>query len=469
MGQPSILAEGKTVANIANRSAFLITCPGKNDTKIKLKSKAQAYLESLKNSKAKMVQLDTSWEAQIKLKDKEGNVIQLSKTHNSEAKAIKWAEDEEARILEYKRKNGKFDTTFETMTIEVGLNQLVETYYITMASYTENKTRAKQITDYFGKNKLLKDITPTDIRNYRDHLKNEGYSASSVRNFFAVVSRLFKYAKSEWLFNIANPTEGIHLDRPDNTVERYWEGKDEKERLFISIDKYRPYLRDIVELCLDLTFRIGELVPKSLKEINSEKGLMWKGVDFENGRIRIFHEKNDHTKRNTELKGREVPMTKKARVILTRLYEQSETKTGRVFNTSYNTLRPALKFVCEHAEPPIKKFGWHSTRKIGVSDLSKRVNNLFQMVAISGHKTLQIAKDRYWKSDIEELKELLDEIDTNNPVLRGLLLLEKHLGKDTAEEVVKYIRETKLQKKYKLLEQLKIVSEEIILEVEKPK
>ena len=406
-----------------------------------------------------MVQLDTSWEVQIKLKDKESNIIQLSKTLDGEVKARKWAEEEEDRILSYKKQNGKFDTTFETMTIEVGLNKLVEEHYKPMASYEENKTRASQITKYFGKNKLIKDINPIDIRGYRDYLKNEAYSASSIRNFFAVLSTLFKHARSEWLFNINNPTVGIKLEKPDNAVERYWESKNERERLFISIDKYRPYLRDIVELCLELSFRIGELVPKTLKEVNKSKGLMWNGVDFERGIIRLFHEKNDKSKRNTQFKGREVPLTKRAREILTRLYNESETKTGRVFNTSYNTLRPALKFVCDKAEPPITKFGWHSTRKIGVVELSKKVPNVLVLSKISGHKTLQILSDRYFKPDIEDLKAMLDEIETTNPILRGLLVLEKHLGKELAEEVVKFIRKTELQVEHKLLEQLKIVSE----------
>ncbi|HJW24592.1 MAG TPA: phage integrase SAM-like domain-containing protein, partial [Rhodocyclaceae bacterium] len=293
------------MASIANRSPWVVMVGNKELAKFRLKSQATKYLEDNPNPKAKIVQLETAFEIQIKLKDKEGNVIKLTNTCPTYKEAEAWAKKEEERLLEHKKQHGgKFDTSQETMTLEEGLNLLLEQHYKKMASYSENKYRIPHIVEYFGKHKLIKDITKKNVKDYRDYLEEKGYALSTQKNNFALLSMLFKHANSEWLFSLTNPVLGVKIDTPKNAVERYWESKDEKEKLLAAIEKYRPSIKNVVLLCLDLTFRIGEVLPKAMhdkhgNEINQDKGLFWKNVDFENNEIRLTHEKNDHTKRNT--------------------------------------------------------------------------------------------------------------------------------------------------------------------------
>jgi len=115
--------------------------------------------------------------------------------------------------------------------------------------------------------------------------------------------------------SLTSPTHRrVKLEKPDNAITRYWtSGDNEKERLFESINRISPWLLPIVELSLEISFRKGELVPKTLLEKHKDNGLMWEGVDFNNETIRLFKEKNDHTKKNTDVKGRIVPMTKRVK------------------------------------------------------------------------------------------------------------------------------------------------------------
>lgn len=459
------------MANIANRSPWVVLVGTKEVAKFQLKSKAKAYLDELNNPKAKMVQLETAFQVQVKRVDKDGNIIQLNQTCPTLAEAKKWADEKETEILEYKKTYGKFNTTQETMTLEEGFNRVLEEHYKEngMSSYNENKYRAPHIVEYFGKHKLMKDLTVEDARKYRDFLKEKGYAPSSIRNYFALLSRLYKHS-SEWSFRITNPTVGVKLPTVDNAIERFWENKDEEKKLMEAIEQYRPNLKPIMLLCLDLAFRIGELLPKAMhdkhgNEINQDRGLFWKHIHFDKNIIRLPREKNDHTKRNTEFKGREVPLTEKSKKVLLALRNEqggNPSPEARVFPFSYNTVRPQLDYCCEKAG--IKNFTWHSTRKIGSVNVGNRVHNVLQQAKITGHKTIQILSDRYFKPSMEDLKALLDEIDTENPILRGFLLLEKHMGKEMAEEIVKFIQKTKTKKDGLQINQLKELCERQELE-----
>lgn len=267
------------MANIQNRSPWFVKIPKGESVKFRSRKQAEAYLADLDNPKASVSQGDTSWEAQIRLVDPKGNEINETKTFHKEADALKWANDEEDRILGYKKETGAFNIALETMTFEDALNRTVKEHYKGMASQDQNRDRAiiimEQLVEMgYAPSIKLKEITPNTIREYRSFLKEvEQYSASTIRNYFAFISRTFKHARSEWGFDIENPTKGIGLPKPNNAIERYWRsGQNERERLFESIDQYRPWLRPLVELSLEMSFRMGELVPRTKTEKHKDHG-----------------------------------------------------------------------------------------------------------------------------------------------------------------------------------------------------
>lgn len=450
------------MANIQNRSPWFITSPKAEPIKFRTLKQAEAYLADHDIAKAKIRQGQTSFEVQIRLVDKEGNQIQQTKTFSTEDEAIKWANDEENRILGYKQETGAFNIALETMTFADALKRTVKEHYNGMASQDQNADRAEIIMDQLSAMGLspaikLKEITPTVIRNYRAYLiETEQYSASTVRNYFAFISQTFKHARSEWGFDIENPTKGIGLPKPNNAIERYWRsGQNERERLIESIDKHRPWLRPIVELSLEMSFRLGELVPRTKTEKHAHQGMMWEGIDLENSTIRLFREKNDHTKSPTEIRGRIVPMTPRMHEILTKLAGDHKVRSGRVFNATNSTIDKAFRYCCEHAEPPIKDLTFHSLRKIATVDLSKAVPNPMLLSKLTGHKDIQTLSDRYYKTPIEDLKLMVAGHNVSNPLIKGLLVLEKQLGTKEAEAFLQFIKGAKIRGKDNLLKTLK--------------
>ena len=427
------------MANIHNRSPWVVQSPNHEDQKFRLKSQAMACLASLKNKKATAKQLDTAWEVQIRLKDREGNVIQRTKTLDSESLAQAWATEEEARILDYKKQNGSFDISYETMTLEEALKKVLEEHYKDKASYVTYHYRIPKIVEWFGKKTLFRDINSKWMLRYRDKLKQDGYAAGTIRSDFVLFQVMFKHAKSEWQFPITNPSEGIKLDKPNNAIERYWVG-DEKDRLFTAIKKRSPWLLPIVEMSLEMSFRRGELVPRTLTKIGSD-GLQWEGVNFEKETIKLFSEKNDHTKKNTEVKGRTVPMTRRMKEILLEEYEKSETKKGRVFDRSGNSVSHAFAECCKAAEPPIEELTFHSCRKIATYDLSRKVENPILLGKLTGHKSIVVLAERYYKAPIEDLQALVRQYDSDDVLGKGISLLEKHLGPNEAKAFVNKVRQ----------------------------
>lgn len=425
--------------NISNRSPWVVQQPTKEDIKFRLKSQAQTHLDTLTNKRASIKQLDTAFEVQIKLKDKEGNVIQRNSTFDSLKEAQEWRDSEKSRILDYKKENGSFDISYETMTLEQALKKLLEEHYKGKASYDENKYRVPQIVEWLGGPKvLLRDINIKAMLNFRKKLEELEYSASSIRNYFVVMTVLFKHAKSEWLFPIENPASGIKLPKPKNAVERYWKDDTEKPRLFKIIKKRSPWLLPIVELSLQMSFRAGELVPKTL---DKPFGMMWEGVDFEKETIKLFQEKNDHKKKATETKGRTVPMDARMKEILLELYEKHPTKKGRIFEHSVNSVSHAFTECCRQAEPPITELTFHSLRKIATYNISKKVKNPMLLGKITGHRDIVTLNNRYYATPIEDLQAMIREFDSDDIVAKGLHILEQNLGKEEAKEFINRIRQ----------------------------
>lgn len=450
------------MANIQNRSPWFVTSPKAEPIKFRSLKQAEDFLADHDIPKAKIRQGQTAYEAQIRLIDAQGNQIQQTKTFPSESEALKWANDEEDRILGYKQEAGSFNIALETMTFADALERTAKEHYKGMASQDQNADRAVIIIEQLaamGKpaSIKLKEITPTIIRSYRAYLTDtEQYSASTVRNYFAFISRTFKHARSEWGFDIENPTKGIGLPKPNNAIERYWRsGQNERERLFESIDKHRPWLRPIVEMSLEMSFRLGELVPRTKTEKHNHQGLMWEGVDLENGTVRLFREKNDHTKSPTEIRGRIVPMTPRMLEILTELAAGRKVRTGRVFDATNSTIDKAFRYCCEHAEPPITDLTFHSCRKIATVDLSKAVPNPMLLSKLTGHKDIQTLSDRYYKTPIEDLKVMLAGHNIANPLVKALVVLEKQLGPKETEAFLNFVKSSKLRGQGNLLKALK--------------
>ena len=465
------------MANVANRSPWQVKLPGKEPRKFRLKSQALGHLQSegidpTNQPKNALKQLETAFEVQIKLKDGDGNIVKRTQTLDSRLLAEKWATEEETRIKRMRSVYGGFDAAFETITVRQALEKLHETHYKGKPSFQEIGYRIPHLAEWLGPDRLFRDLNKRDMSALLEKLKAHKYSASSIRNYFTVLTTLYKKASKNWHFPVENVASGLDLPKPKNAIQRYWVG-DEKDRLMTSLALRSPWLIPIVELSLEMAFRRGELVQLGGKKAGAESsqsdgapstgaakskpkrtaeasgvdrgGLKWEHINWSEGALNLPKEKNDHTKKATEFAGRSVPITEKMKEILLPLYEASPTKSGLVFQGTTNSVTSSFHLACEKADPPIVGLTFHSLRKIATKNLSHRVNNPMDLGKLTGHKNIEILNSRYYGTTLDELAALLKE-SSGTLQHRGISALTKVLGLEDAKKFIDAVRHLKSTK-----------------------
>lgn len=446
------------MANISNRSPWVVKLTGSPPQKFRLKSQAMAYLVSQGHAdpenlpKGALKQLATAFEVQIKRKDRNGNTVTRNGTFDTLVEAERWAKATEQELDDILKKHGGFTVEYETMTIQQALDRLLKEHYSSKASSSEIAHRTRMLSEWLGPDRLFKDITRQDLNRLLNMLQIEKrYSASSVRNFMTVLTTLYKHAAKRWDLPLENRATGLDLPKVQNAIQRYWTGN-EKERLLASIDKISPWLRPIVELSLAMAFRRGELVQSGRRKKGEDGevveaaeqtgGLRWEYIDWEKKTIQLPREKNDHTKKNTDYLGRTVPLTKEVRTILLPLYKNSETKRGLVFNATTNSVTQAFSNCCKKAVPPIEGLTFHSLRKIATKDLSRRVKTPMELSRITGHKNIEVMNQRYFSVSPQDLLAQLDE-SSGSLRHRALTSLTALFGEEQTRRFLEEARQAK--------------------------
>lgn len=457
------------MANIANRSPWAVEHPGSEPKKFPRRKQAEEYASTLPAGKRppKVVQLETTFEAQVIRTDSSGNVVRRSGTFDTRKEAEKWGKTTEDELLAWREKNKGFEAGFETITIRQALERLHAEHYAKKKSAYENSIRIRQIWTYFGEDTLFKKIQSKEMLAYFKWLdKDQKYAPSSIKNYFTVMSTLFRVAAStSWGFPAKNYCEGIELPKKDNAVRRNWRGNEE-EKLFKSIEEHRAWILPIVRLALALTFRLGELVSSAKNRETGEQshGLMWEGVDWKENTITLFQEKNDHQKSSSEALGRVVPLSEEAKAILLPLYEKAKNQqvlvhgepTGPVFEGTRNSVSNAFRFCV--AQAGITEFTFHTTRKIATYQLSKKITNAMMLSRITGHKNIEVLNTNYYLAKNEDLKAMMDgkenktQVEPTTPqemklFTKGFGALTKTLGEEKAEEFLAVVRKVWIPEK----------------------
>ncbi len=126
--------------------------------------------------------------------------------------------------------------------------------------------------------KKMDSITPSDIEAVLSDLRKKktplgkDYSPATIKHVFAIIRRLFNWAKKRDLYSGENPTKKIELPKFDNRITEFLT-KREMNNLLAVTEKW-PNKRAglIVRFALFTGMRLGEIL-----------NLEWKQVDFKRG------------------------------------------------------------------------------------------------------------------------------------------------------------------------------------------
>lgn len=239
---------------------------------------------------------------------------------------------------------------------------------------------------------LLSRVTPRDIRDWRDARATE-VAPQSVNREFNTVSGVFRHAIKEWSAPLAtNPCHSVAqfkgADKPRN---KRWSEADIKA--FLKAANWseaavpvvgRDYVGWALLLAIETAMREGELCALHVAD---------------------FHRAAKYVHLHSTKNGdeRKVPLSVRAIEILAHLCKNKK-PTDRIIPLVGNTL-------CEYVLDVRRKCGlehltFHDTRHEAATRLSKKLSNVLELSAVTGHRSLKALK-RYYNPEPHELASKL--------------------------------------------------------------
>lgn len=315
------------------------------------------------------------WQARIR---KKGFPVQV-KTFRVKAEAQAWA-----KKIESEMERGLWRDTSEAESLT--LAQCLDRY---RDEVVPTKKGGRRELDYVNQWKgrtisrqFMSSIRGKDVAQAMKEMEAEGKGPNTIRLHLALLSHLFKVARTEWgMESIDNPVEYVRKPKlPQGRDRRLVD--DEETRLLAACQAINPELRDIVLFAIETAMRQGEIM-----------GMTWDNVDIKRRTVTLENTKNGEK--------RIVPLSSTALRVLSKSPRKI---SGEVWEYRQEGVKYAFPAACRKAN--IKDLHFHDLRHEATSRLFEKGLHPVQVAAITGHKTLQMLQ-RYTHLKAEDLAKLL--------------------------------------------------------------
>lgn len=298
------------------------------------------------------------WEARIR---KRGYPT-TCKTFETKADAEKWAKDIETQMGQ-----NVFVSTKESEQYTLGecLGRYIEEYIPRLKDAKRETDRARALQRRSIAHRIMASIRAKDIADFRREREAEGVSGNTVRLDFALLSKLFNYARSDWgMENLQNPVKLAAKPKPAKGRERRLEQGEEEKLLKAASPVFRP----IILFALETAMRREEIA-----------SLQWGNIDFIRRCALVADTKNSES--------RTVPLSPAAIEILENIPRQEHSDS--VFGVSKDFITDNMKQV--RAKAQIEDLRFHDLRHEATSRFFERTDlDVMEIRSITGHKALQM-------------------------------------------------------------------------------
>lgn len=223
----------------------------------------------------------------------------------------------------------------------------------------------------------------------------KGVSGSTCNRDLTLISHVINVARKEWGIHVENPVSMIRRP-PENRARSRRLAAEEEARLLAELElsdrsergtfeaggARNPWMRPLVLLALETAMRRGELL-----------ALRWGDVFFEDRFVRLHDTKNGEA--------RDVPLSTKAVAVLNGLPRHI---SGRVFPITGDAVKKAFTRAVERAG--LDNLHFHDLRHEATSRIAEKLENVLELSAVTGHKTLTMLK-RYYHPRAKDLARKL--------------------------------------------------------------
>ncbi len=316
------------------------------------------------------------WQARVRRKgtpDQTKSFLSLQDAH-------KWA-----RSVEIEIDRGTYVDTSNAQktTMAELIERYIEDVLPRMKGEIEDRIRLNAIKKHPACKIRVSNLTPTVMGKYRDERLTKVSSGTVIREL-AYLSSIINHARREWGINIDNPIRMVRKPQSPQGRDRIL-STSERRALLVAVKpagRRNVWLEPVVKFALETAMRRGELL-----------SLRWNNIDL-NRRTALLE-----TTKNGER--RLVPLSSSAIDILNNLPRHIG---GEVFPVSACAL--AAMFNRAIVRAGISNFRFHDLRHTAITDLAKKLPNLLELSAVSGHKSLKMLQ-RYYHPNAEELAQKL--------------------------------------------------------------
>ncbi len=286
----------------------------------------------------------------------------VSKTFETKADAEAWARQIES---EMDRKVFISRAEAEQYTLSECLDRYIEEYIPRLKHGKREADRARALQRRPIAHRIMATIRAKDIADFRREREAENVSGNTIRLDFALLSKLFNYARSDWgMESLQNPVELAAKPKPSRGRDRRLE-KGEEEKLLKAAS---PIFQAVILFALATAMRREEIA-----------SLQWKNVSINNRSVYLPETKNSEA--------RTVPLSTTALDILKTL--PSPEREERVFGMTANQITDTMKRVRKKAE--LENIRFHDLRHEATSRFFENTDlDVMEIKAITGHKTLQM-------------------------------------------------------------------------------
>jgi integrase len=316
------------------------------------------------------------WQARVRRK---GNP-DLTKTFITRQDAERWA-----RAAEVDLDRGSYVNPVEAQRITLGglIDRYVREVLPAMKGAKDDGIRLAAMKRNSVAKLTLANLTPEAIGKYRDERLRTVAAGTVIRNL-AYISSVINHARREWGITVANPIPLVRKPTAPKGRDRLLSA-DELARLLRALEptgRRNPWMQPLVQLALETAMRRGELL-----------SLRWSDIDLSGRTATLWQTKNADK--------RVVPLSSRAIAVL-----QSMPRNigGVVFPINGFTVSAAFDRALDRAG--IRDFHFHDLRHMAVTELSKRLPNLIELAAVSGHRSLKMLQ-RYYHPNATELAHKL--------------------------------------------------------------
>ena len=316
------------------------------------------------------------WQARVR---RQGYPDQ-TKTFESKTDAEKWARSVESEI-----DKGQFTSIYEAQRTSLG--DLIARYLVevtpTMKGATEDTIRLKAIMRKPISRWSMANLSAARIAAYRDQRLKE-VSAGTVIRELAYLSAIINHARREWGINVPNPVQMVR--KPQSPQARSRVLTDEEATRLLSalepIGRRSQWIKPAVQLALATAMRRGELL-----------SLRWEHVDLQSRTAFLTDSKNGDP--------RTVPLSSEAVQLLSALPRHI---SGFVIPVKAFTLDAAFKRGLLRCHLLDVRF--HDLRRSAITNMARKLPNVIELAAVSGHKSLMVLKTYYRPSATELAQKL---------------------------------------------------------------